>query len=346
MMLSRKIFFLAILVLFTFTTCNTNKAQKSEPVFSQLKGPYLGQKPPGMAPEIFAPGIISTGFSERIAAFTPNGKEFFYALWGAPYGVILHTKEVNGYWTKPEVAPFSGQYQGDFTMSSDGKRIVFSSNSPFVGTGVPQEDYYSWIVVKTEGNWGEPKPFGPSINLKESFAGCPTIADNGNLYFYSDRAGGKGNDDIWMAECVSGNYAEPVNLGDSINTVAFDLDPFIAPNESYIIFARIDKERKGNFDLFISFMKDDGNWTRAKNMGEKINSSGSEFCPTVSPDGRYFFFTSNRTSYKFYSEIPLTYEKKLKILNSPGNGSADIYWVDARIIEELKQDVLNKGDEQ
>jgi tricorn protease-like protein len=71
-------------------------------------------------------------------------------------------------------------------------------------------------------------------------------------------------------------------------------------------------------------------------MGEKINSSGWEFCPTVSPDGKYLFFTSTRRLHEPYSEIPLTYERKLKILNSPGNGSADIYWVNTKIIEDLK----------
>jgi hypothetical protein len=320
--------------------CHPQEAQKSETVFHHLKGPYLGQDPPGMTAEIFAPGIISTGHNERIAAFTPDGKEFFYALWGAPHGVILHLSEVNGHWTTPDVASFSGHYQGDFTMSSDGNTIVFSSNSPFTGTGKPQNDYYSWIVERKENGWGKPKPFGPLINSTESFAACPTIADNGNLYFFSYRAGGKGNDDIWMSECIGDLYAEPVNLGDSINTVDFDLDPFIAPDESYIIFARIDKERTGNFDLFISFKKKDGTWTRAGNMGTKINSNGSEFCPTVSPDGKYLFFTSNRRLYESYSEIPLTFERKLKILNGPGIGSADIYWIDAKIIEELKRDAL------
>jgi hypothetical protein len=345
MMFSRKIYFIVFVVLFMLIVCHTQEAQKGESGFHRLTGPYLGQRPPGMTPEIFAPGIISTEHSERIAAFTPDGKEFFYVLWGTPHGVILHLREVNGHWTKPEVAPFSGRYQGEFTMSPDGNTIVFSSNSPFTERGMPQDNYYSWIVKRTENGWGKPKPFGPLINSTESFAGCPTIADNGNLYFFSDRAGGKGNDDIWMSKCVSGNYAKPVNLGDSINTVDFDLDPFIAPDESYIIFARIDKDRTGNFDLFISFKKKDGTWIRAENMGEKINSNGSEFCPTVSPDGKYFFFTSNRSIYEPYSEIPLTYEGKLKILNSPGNGSSDIYWMDAKIIEELKLDALKKGED-
>jgi len=72
-----------------------------------------------MTPELFAPGIVSTGYDERTAAFTPDGKELYYVLWGAPHGVILCMKEVNGRWTRPEVAPFSGRYQGDFTIPSD-----------------------------------------------------------------------------------------------------------------------------------------------------------------------------------------------------------------------------------
>ena len=346
MMLSGKTYLTVFVVLLMLVTCHIHETQKKESVFYPLKGPYLGQNPPGMTPEIFTPGIISTGHNERIAAFTPDGKELFYALWGAPHGVILHLREANGHWTKPEVAPFSGHYQGDFTMSSDGNTIVFSSNSPFNGTGKPLDDYYIWIVKRTENGWGKPKPFGPLINLSESFAGCPTISDNGNLYFFSDRAGGKGNDDIWMSEYLGGPYAKPVNLGDSINTDGFDLDPFIAPDESYIIFARIDKERTGSFDLYISFKKKTGIWTQAENMGDKINSNGSEYCPTVSPDGRYFFFTSNRTIYEPFSEIPLTYGRKLKILNSPGNGSSDIYWIDAKIIEELKLGALKKGEDR
>jgi Tol biopolymer transport system component len=326
--------------LFCITIIYVNCKEKES--FPVLRGDYLGQKPPGMTPELFAPGIISTGFDERIAAFSPDGKELYYALWGAPHGVILHMREVNGRWTKPKVAPFSGRYQGDFTMSADGNRIVFSSNSPFAGAGKPQNDYYSWIVERTENSWGKPQPFGPLINSPESFAGCPTIADNGNLYFFSDRSGCIGSEDIWMSRFVNGNYEKPQNLGESINTEDYDLDPFIAPDESYILFVRIDKQRKGDADLFIGFRRGDGTWTKAINMGDRINSKDWELCPTVSPDGKYLFFTSTRRIYKSYSEIPLSYERKLEILNSPGNGSEDIYWVDAKIIEELKPDEVNR----
>ena len=66
------LFSVLFMFLLVFTTCT----RKDD--FSLLKGPYLGQKPPGMTPEIFAPGIISTNLDERIAAFTPDGKEFYF----------------------------------------------------------------------------------------------------------------------------------------------------------------------------------------------------------------------------------------------------------------------------
>ena len=113
--------FIMFSLIFLFTSCS----QRDEILV--LEGPYLGQKPPGMTAEIFAPGIISTGNSERCAAFTPDGKELYYIIWGPPYGVILSLKEEKNGWTKPRVAPFSGRYGGDFTMSPDGNSIVFSS---------------------------------------------------------------------------------------------------------------------------------------------------------------------------------------------------------------------------
>ncbi len=303
--------------------------------FPVLKGPYLGQKPPSMTPKIFAPGIISTGHNERCGAFTPDGNEFYYVITGAPYMVTMFMVNKNGQWTKPEVAPFSGRYGGEFTISPDGNTIVFSSNMPINGFGIPQDDYYSWKVERTKSGWGEPEYFNPQINLETSFAGYPALSKSGNLYFYSDRKNGKGRDDIWMSKIIDGRYSEPVNLGDSINTDHDEVDAFAAADESYLIFSKRDME-SGRLDLYISFHRQNGSWSKAINMGEKINSSASDYCPYVTGDGKYFFFTSSRRTHKSFSERPITYKEKLKILNNPGNGNTDIYWVDAKIIEKLK----------
>jgi len=305
--------------------------------FPVLNGPYLGQKPPGITPEIFAPNIISKGYFECMAFFTPDGKEFYFMLWGAPHGVIVFTKEVGHRWTRPQVLSFSGKYDGKFSLSPDGNKIVYSSNRPLDGSGEPLDFHHSWIVERTDDGWSEPKNLGPLINLEKSYSAYPSLSDNGNVYFFSNREGGMGEADIWMSRFIEGRYAEPENLGKTVNTSLNDVDPFIAPDESYIIFCR----RNGGFggyDLFISFREADGSWTKAKNMGEQINSKAREICPSVSPDGKYLFFTSDRRTHAPFSEVPITYEDKVEILNSPGNGNGDIYWVDAKVIKNLKRE--------
>jgi hypothetical protein len=136
-----------------------------------------------------------------------------------------------------------------------------------------------------------------------------------------------------MSEWIDGRFTESRNLGDAINTSQGEADPAIAPDESFMIFCR--REKDSGWDLFISFKREDGTWSPAQNMGDRINSCASEFCPTLTPNGKYLFFTSTRGFYPEYSDTPLTYAEKMRILNSPSNGNADIYWVDAGIIAEI-----------
>jgi Tol biopolymer transport system component len=122
----------------------------------------------------------------------------------------------------------------------------------------------------------------------------------------------KGSLDIWRSRFVNGKYTLPENL-EEINTEHYEDGPFIAPDESYLIF---ESERPGgiggSIDLYISFRKDDGSWSVPVNMGETINSDKTDRWARVTPDGKYLFFGSNR------------------------NGNMDIYWIDAKIISNLK----------
>jgi Tol biopolymer transport system component len=302
-----------------------------------LKGPYLGQIPPGMTPEIFAPGIISTGMSETCPAFTPDGKEFYYKIGGAPHGVILFMINTGERWSKPEVVSFSGKYNAEFSMSPDGNTIVLCSNRPLNGSGKPRDHYFCWIVERSGSGWSEPTYMEPVINSGK-FAGYPSLSKVDNLYFYAEREGGIGVDDIYWSKNENERFTEPENLGDMINSKFVDADPFIDPEENYLIFCSVGRpDGYGGADLYISFRKKDNSWTKAKNMGKKINSSAWEICPSISSDGKYLFFSSNRKTHNSYSEKPISYEEKIKILKSPGNGSYDIYWVDTKIIEDLNQ---------
>ena len=140
-----------------------------------------------------------------------------------------------------------------------------------------------------------------------------------------------------MSKFIEGNFIKPEKLGPSINTELNEGDPFIAPDESYLIFCCRDRDDGyGANDLYISFRKDDLSWTKAKNMGNNINSSANDVCPSVSPDGKFLFFTSNRTIHKDDYPIPTSYREIKRNLDKAGNGYSDIYWVSTKIIEDLK----------
>jgi Tol biopolymer transport system component len=122
--------------------------------------------------------------------------------------------------------------------------------------------------------------------------------------------------DIYRANRVNGQYPKVENLGVPVNSEYHEVDAFVAPDESYMIFCSDRPGGYGKADFYVSFRKKDGSWTVPVNLGDKINSPFSEYIPSVSPDGKYFFFTTDKT------------------------GQRDIYWVDAKIIRSLKPDDL------
>jgi hypothetical protein len=297
-----------ISIIFIFSS---NAQQDDFPV---LKGPYLGQKPPGMIPEIFLPGIVTTELNEHGApTFSPDLSEMY---WSPQYkeikgGKILFMKITNSQWHAPKIAPFSEEFknQNPF-LSFDGKRLFFKSFRP-IETDVYKNGAF-WICERTPEGWSFPKPLGASVN-SGSMGQQITEAKNRNLYYASDRSTGKGHWDIYRVKYKNGYYYEPENLGDAINTKLYDGTPYIAPDESYLIFHSLSRpDGHGGSDLYISFRTADDTWINAKNMDGVINTKEHELFPIVTPDGRYLFFVRN----------------------------GDIYWVDAKIIEEFRPEEL------
>ena len=88
----------------------------------------------------------------------------------------------------------------------------------------------------------------------------------------------------------------------------------------------------GGFDLFISYNRD-GQWTKAQNLGEPINSAADELSPKITPDGKYFFWTSTRNIFNPIGDKPFTSAEYLRRLRSPGNGLGDIYYIDASVLK-------------
>ncbi|MCK4464303.1 MAG: exo-alpha-sialidase, partial [Bacteroidales bacterium] len=222
---------------------------------------------------------------------------------------LLYSKMLKGIWTPPQRIDFGLEKGiGDACFSPDGNKLFFLSfQAPNAGD-IERERI--WFVERKSSGWSKPKL------IDEIIYAHPThwtfsVATNGNLYFTSEIEGVQGEQDIYVAHFEGGNYLPPISVGNAINTNAKEFGACIAPDESYLIFTRIGKNTKKT-DLYISFKNKDRSWTKAINMGTNINSLSHDNCTYVSSDGKYLFFISQRERM---------------------NG---IYWVDAKIIEELK----------
>jgi hypothetical protein len=310
--------------------------QTPEGMLNLASAPYLGQDPPGLVPAPFAPGLVSTGDQELSIAFSPDGREVFLVVTGPSYTPrsIVHSRRDDSGWTAFREVPFSDPGRTDSYpfVAPDGQRLFFCS-SRTIGGASPQAHHSIWVVPRTPNGWAEPR----RIEFGGEFSGhgtSPSVSSNGNLYF--NAAGGETGSDIFVAEYLNGHYATPKKLGPSVNSDAGDFHPFIAADESYLLF---DSQRRnqglGGNDLYISLRRDDGTWSEARNLGEPLNSAYADLRPHVTADREYLFFASDRPVDRSMPRELRSLHALRTALRQPGNGLQDIYWVSAQALEDV-----------
>ena len=277
----------------------------------ELSGKYMGQKAPGIEPVIFAPNFISTEEQEFGAVFNSAGTEFYFGVDVGKRNEIRYSKLENGKWTTPTTIISHERYSyNDPFLSNDESRLYFISDQALDGKGAAK-DIDIWYVEKVGDAWSAPISAGSGINTNgdEYYISFTT---DGTMYFASDgqpRPDTTRKDhDIYYSKHSNGVYQQPTRLSPAVNTKSYEADVFVSPDESYIIFCSTRDGGFGRGDLYISFKKPDGAWSEAVNMGDVINTEHYEYCPFVSKDGKYLFYTSNQ----------------------------DIYWVSTKIISNLK----------
>jgi len=275
----------------------------NSPGLQTLTGPYFGQKPPGMTPEIFAPGIVSKEGDQGELNISPDLSEIIY--WERKPPDNLHTivriVRDKGRWKAPEIFLFSRDYiNNEPSLSPDGKKLFFVSNRPKSANGAPEQTPDIWFVEKAEGKWGEPMNMGAPVNT-DGVEVQPFMSAEPSFYFCKPPA------EIYCSKLSAGQWQEPVKLSQKINRGRVS-SPRVSPDTTYLVFHSNNPGGFGSYDLYISFKDPSGDWMESKNMGPIINTAHDEGDATFSPDGKFIFFSRD----------------------------GDIYWVAAKIIEELR----------
>lgn len=299
---------------------------------------YLGQPSPGRTPAMFAPGIVSTGLSERDLAITPDGDEIYFSVVAPGHSVatIMVVRRVEGRWGAPEPASFSGgpgYLDMEPAISPDGTRLFFLSTRPASRGAEPNEDI--WVVERTAAGWSEPRNLGAPINTPQAEY-FPSVTNDGTLYFARREPQGR-QEFIYRARLVDGRYQEPERLPEQVNAGAARFNAFVAPDESFIILSVVGREDAiSPADYHVVFADSGGGWHEPINLGRPINLPRVPgYSPYVSRDGKYFFFMSQRPSGAL-PDRRLTREDYRRLHDAPGNGLSDIWWVDAAVVTDLR----------
>jgi len=279
-------------------------AQQSE--FPKLTGPYLGQKPPSTKPEVFAAGIVSTDAHEFSCCFSPDGKEFYFARREPTLNetVVMVTELRNGVWTKPDVAPFvKKKFSFEAWVTPDNKRLYYQCGAPLSGEkGLAMNVLY---VDREESGWGKPKDPGAPFNPAKAMHISSTT--DGTIYT-TDISGGPGSECLGIIRKANGLYGKMEKPGAPLDAQQHAMHPWIAPDESYIVFGSMRPGEAISSVLLVSFKKKDGSWREPQEI--KLGMKAGQ--PFVTSDGKYLFFSSG---------------ERLQ---------GDIYWVSAKVIDDLR----------
>lgn len=278
--------------------------------------------------EIFIHLPDFTNINVRDMAISPTNDEIFFTL-DAPknaFRTILTSTKVNGKWSAFAIASFSGTYHDiEPAFSPDGTHLFFASKRPTGTKTSPKKDYDLWVVTKENGEWKNPTRLPDTINSDKNEY-YPSIASNGTIYFTAERADAKGKEDIYKSEFKNGMYQTPVSLGAGVNTKTYEYNAYVSPDESFIIFGSYGRKGSlGKGDMYISFNKNN-TWQEAVHLGKLINSNQIDYCPFVSFDQQYFFFTSEKSTIQAtYNQLSIDQLKE--VMNTGSNGTSKIYYL-------------------
>lgn len=291
----------------------------------------FGQNRPVVEP--FLPEIFGQFSNVRDVAISPNRDEIHFTVQSlqGELSAIMRINLINGKWSEPTIAGFSGKYLDlEPFYSPDGLRLYFVSNRPLdESVSTAPKDYDIWYIERKVAfdNWSLPINLGAPVNTKGNEF-YPSLTRTNTLYFTSDAPGTKGKDDIFVSTFVNGKYQTPKPVTDSVNTEGYEFNAFISPDESFMVYTAYNRPGgHGSGDLCISFNKGDGFWTAPFILGTDVNSAQMDYCPYVDIHTGILYFTSKRSGVQTPGKKPFTTQRFMEEITRYDNGMSRLYSV-------------------
>jgi len=258
-------------------------------------------------------------------AVSPDGRWLVYTVMEGRRGTLVCMERTETGWTNPEVAPFSGRYSDlEPCFGPDGRLYFVSLRESKVA--------HLYAIEWKAGVWTDPVkiqlPVPDTVNIY-----YPSFTTNGDIYFTAELTDTIGGEDLYMCPVTPEGFGGPVNLGASVNSPQPEYNAFVSPDGSFILYNTHGAgPGVGGGDIWVSF-HDESGWHKPVNLGEAVNSTAFEYCPSLSPDGKILFFTSHRPMADMPERISLEWLRQQG--STAGNGKGDIYWVSADVIKAV-----------
>jgi hypothetical protein len=244
--------------------------------------------------KIKLPADFSLGSINENPAVSFDGNTIAYTERRGVSNAIYFSKKERGKWQPPIEITMeinAGEDCSTSALNNDGTELFLYKDDSFDG------NIYSTLY--TNGAWTPIKKLNKNINTKFYESHASISADGKKLYFSSNREGGQGELDIYVAEKdAAGDWGVPVNLGGSVNTPYNEDNPFITKNDSVLYFSSEGHSSIGGFDIFKS-LKLGNIWKTPQNLGYPINTT----------DDNKFFQPFNNGQNAYYS-MSTDYKKR------------------------------------
>ena len=297
---------LILAIVLSFDTVFAQEKIENASSLPLLEDRYFGQKPPGLIPQLFAPGIVSIdGRSEHGISFSPDLDEVYFSANKKDENTSIYfSKFKSNKWTPVKRANFTNGGKNEelypFVSLID-KRIYFTALDSIL------LDEKIWYVNRLEDSWSDAIQLDSPLN--DDLVFYINQAKNGDL-FYTNISKRKMN----YAPNKNGAFPEVQEV-----ELEFGHHGFISPSQDYLLVHNQNKEneKRKDADIYVCFKEKDGTWAKPINLGDAVNSNVNEGGPSITPDGKYMFFGRDEE-----------------------DGMANVYWVSTEIIERLRPDDL------